>query len=215
MNNIFTLKQKLQLLLASLLGPLLINLLGLTWRVKLAGHTDMNPQSNTNQKRIYCFWHNHIIGLAYTQKNMNAGILISSHFDGEVTARIVARLGYRPIRGSSTKGGAIGLISMLKNNDVRHLAFTVDGPRGPKGVVKPGSIYAASKTGLPIVPITCNSKNKWVFSSWDRFEIPKPFAKVVVCFGAPIQIGEISGDKQIKEHTNQLAKALNEIENCF
>ncbi|MCD6163210.1 MAG: lysophospholipid acyltransferase family protein [candidate division Zixibacteria bacterium] len=215
MANTFTLKQKLMLFFAGFLGYLLINLLGLTWKVKLAGYTDMNPQNNTDKKRIYCFWHNHILGLAYTQQKNNVGILISSHFDGEIIARIVACMGYHPIRGSSTKGGAAGLVSMLKNKDVRYLAFTADGPRGPKGIFKPGSIYLASKTGLPIVPITCNSSKKWVLSSWDKFEIPKPFAKVVVCFGAPIQIGEISGHKQIKEQANQLAKALNEIENCL
>ena len=200
---------------AGLIGHALINLLGFTWRVRVAGQVDLYPGREKTEKRIYCFWHNRLLGLAYTQKKKNVGIMISSHFDGEIVARIVSRMGYHPLRGSSTKGGAVGLLSMLKNDEVWHLAITVDGPRGPKGVVKPGVIYLASKSGLPVVPISCNSSKKWVLSSWDRFEIPRPFARVVVTLGKPISIDEISGHTQIKKYTEHLEKAINELENCL
>jgi len=203
------------LFFAGFFGTALINLLGLTWRVRVAGQVDLHPRREKTEKRIYCFWHNQLLGLAYTQKKNNVGIMISSHFDGEIVARIVSRMGYHPLRGSSTKGGAVGLLSMLKNDEVWHLAITVDGPRGPKGVVKPGVIYLASKSGLPVVPISCRSAKKWVLSSWDRFEIPKPFAKVTVALGKPVYVDDISDKPKIEEHTKHLKHALNELENCL
>jgi len=147
----------LLLFFAGRLGPLLIRLLGATWRVKVAGQSDVYPQRKKTKRMIYCFWHNRLLGLCYTQRNKNVGILISSHFDGEIIARIVSRMGYHPLRGSTTRGGALGLMSMLKNEDVWHLSVTVDGPRGPQGVSKPGAIFLAAKTGLPIIPISCDS----------------------------------------------------------
>jgi lysophospholipid acyltransferase (LPLAT)-like uncharacterized protein len=214
MNKTFSLKQRIVLFIAGLIGPAIINLLGFTWKVKVAGYTDVYPHRGKNNKMIYGFWHNNLLGLCYTQKKKNVGILISSHFDGEIIARIVSRMGYRPLRGSSTRNGASGLLSMLKNEEIWHLAITVDGPRGPKGVVKPGIIYLASKSGLPIVPASCNSSKKWVLSSWDRFEIPKPFAQIVINVGKPIYIDDISDEVQTKKQTEHLAAVLNELGNC-
>jgi len=174
MSGAFSLRQKILLFVAGLLGHALINLLGFTWRLRVAGQVDLYPKREKTEKRIYCFWHNRFLGLAYTQRKKNVGIMISSHFDGEIIARIVSRMGYQPLRGSSTKGGAVGLLSMLKNDEVWYLAITADGPRGPKGVVKPGVIYLASKSGLPIVPVSCNSTNKWVLSSCLLYTSPSP-----------------------------------------
>ena len=213
MNNSFTLKQRILFNLAGLFGPLVLNLLGMTWKVSTAGQTGWDPNKQ-KQKCIYCFWHNRLLGLAYTQKNRNIGVLISSSFDGEIIARITARLGFLPLRGSSTKNGSAGLIAMIKNERVRHLAITVDGPRGPRGKVKPGVIFLAAKTGLPIVPVSCNSSRKWVLGSWDRFEIPKPFARVTVCLGEPVFISTPDETSQDDKSAGQLGRTLNELGNC-
>ena len=103
------------------------------------------------------------------------------------------------------------MLSMLRNEDVWYLAITVDGPRGPKGVVKPGAIFLAAKSGLEIVPVSCDAKRKWILPSWDNFEIPKPFAKVVVTMGDPIAIKDITGHTQIKDQAEKLAEILNEL----
>jgi lysophospholipid acyltransferase (LPLAT)-like uncharacterized protein len=214
MDRPFTLKQKIELFLVGILGPLLIYLLAGTWKVEVAGRYDVYPRRKKAPKRIYCFWHNRLLGLAFTERKKNIGILISSHFDGEVIARIVQRMGYRPLRGSSTKGGAAGLLSMLRNEDVWYLAVTVDGPRGPKGIVKPGVIFLAAKSGLEIVPVSCDARRKWVLPSWDNFEIPKPFARVIVSIGDPIRIDDVTGHSQIKEHTETLARTLDRMGQC-
>ena len=211
MSKPFTLRQRFLLFLVGWLGPFLINVLGFTWRVKVVAPHDVYPRRTKTFKRIYCFWHNRLLPLAYTERRKNVGILISSHFDGEIIARIVSRLGYIPLRGSSTRGGTEGLLSMLRNEDVWYLAITVDGPRGPKGVVKPGAIFLAAKSGLEIVPVSCDAKRKWILPSWDNFEIPKPFAKVVVTMGDPIAIKDITGHTQIKDQAEKLAEILNEL----
>jgi lysophospholipid acyltransferase (LPLAT)-like uncharacterized protein len=211
MEQTFTFKQKVILFIAGLLGPALINLLGYTWKIRVDGYREGYPEKHKKDKAIYCFWHSKLLGLCYSQKKKNIGILISSHFDGEIIARIVSRMGYYPLRGSSTRGGASGLLSMLKDDRVWYLAITVDGPRGPRGVVKPGIIYLASKSGLPIIPASCNSSKKWVLSSWDGFEIPRPFARVAVVLGKPFFVDGSADNSRIEEHSDRLANILNEM----
>jgi len=215
MGRSFTFKQKILLFIASWLGPFLIWLLGITWKVEVAGRYDIAPKQKKTAKRIYCFWHNRLLGLAFTERKKNVGILISSHFDGEVIARIVKRMGYIPMRGSSTRGGAEGLLTMLRNEDVWHLAVTVDGPRGPKGVVKPGAIFLAAKSALEIVPVSCDTARKWELPSWDNFQIPKPFAKIIVTMGEPMKIKKECNHTQIKEYAELLAQRLNRIAECI
>lgn len=215
MERPFTIKQKILLFIASVIGPLLIKMLGLTWRVTYDNPYKTAPTRKKGIKRIYCFWHNRLLGLAFTERKKNAGILISSHFDGEVIARIVNRLGYHPLRGSSTRGGTAGLLSMLRDENVWYLAITVDGPRGPKGVVKPGAIFLGAKSGLELIPVSCDTKQKWVLPSWDGFQIPRPFARVTVSFGKPVIIKEVTGHNAIKTYANDLAQKIDEMSKCI
>ncbi len=211
MDRPFTLKQKFLLGIASSIGPLLIKTFAGTWRIQYDNPYKTAPTRKKGIKRIYCFWHNRLLGLAYTERKKNVGILISSHFDGEIIARIVNRMGYHSLRGSSTRGGSAGLLSMLRDENVWYLAITVDGPRGPRGVVKPGAIFLAAKSGLELIPVSCDSDNKWVLPSWDGFQIPKPFSKVTVSFGKPVMLKEISGHTDIKKYADELAKKINEL----
>lgn len=215
MGKDFTLKQKFLLFVASFLGPFIIRLIGSTWKVKYEGESELNQCREKYGRVIYCFWHNRLFGLCYTHRKRNIGILISTHFDGEIIARIVQRMGYHPFRGSSTKEGATGLFGMLKNEKAGDLGITVDGPRGPKGVVKPGVIFLASRSGLPIIPVSCDSSKKWELSSWDGFQIPKPFAEVVVHYSQPIYLENITGHTQIKHHSHHLADVLKGMGNCI
>ncbi len=214
MDKSFTLKQKLLLFVARFLGPFIIKLIGSTWKIRYVGKTELNQCRAKYGKVIFCFWHNRILSLCYTHRNRNIGILISTHIDGEIIARIVKRMGYYPIRGSSTKMGAAGLLGMIKNEKAKDLAITVDGPKGPRGIVKPGVIFLASRSGLPIIPVSCNSSKKWVLSSWDRFQIPKPFAEIVVQYGQPILLENVKSQMQIKRHSHILADVLNEVGSC-
>jgi len=177
------------LLLASILGPFLILLYGLTWRVRWDGVKDLHDARRVSDKVMFAFWHSRLLGLCYTHRFRNIGIMVSRSFDGDWIARIVTHLGYRVFRGSASKDGVPALLQMLKSKN-SDLSLTVDGPRGPAEKVKPGAISLASKGRLPIVPITYLASRAWRLKSWDRFMIPKPFSVVTVVYGRHIAVSE-------------------------
>jgi hypothetical protein len=138
---------------------------------------------------IYAFWHQRILALAYAYRGQEMRVLISSHSDGEMIARIVAALGYVPVRGSSTRGGTSALKHMLHDLDNgRDYAFTPDGPRGPREVFQAGAIFVASRSGLPLVPITVAFARSWRLPTWDGFVIPCPFTRAVVRCAEPLDV---------------------------
>jgi lysophospholipid acyltransferase (LPLAT)-like uncharacterized protein len=183
------------LLLASILGPFLILLYGLTWRVRWEGIDNLEEARRISDRVIFAFWHSRLLGLCHTHRFRNIGIMVSGSFDGEWIARIVRHLGYRVFRGSASKDGAPALLEMLKSKGSGDLSLTVDGPRGPAEKVKPGAISLASNTGQPIVPISYNASRAWRLKSWDRFMIPRPFSTVTVVYGKHISVpGDLNRD---------------------
>jgi lysophospholipid acyltransferase (LPLAT)-like uncharacterized protein len=201
----FSVKQKILLFVAKFLGPTLIRLYGLTWRVHWEGQDNLAQARNKSGQVLFCFWHSRLLGLCYTHRFRNIGIMVSKSFDGEWISRIVTKLGYRVFRGSASRDGAKALIAMLKSNG-GDLALTVDGPRGPAEKVKPGAITLASHAGLPIVPIAYVAEKAWRLKSWDRFFIPKPFSNITVKYGKMITI-------PIDFEINKTDAIIKEIEN--
>ncbi|MEO0480929.1 MAG: lysophospholipid acyltransferase family protein [Planctomycetota bacterium] len=161
------------------LGNLLIRSLGATWRTRSFIHVPPEPG-------IYLFLHGNILACGHTHRDRDYTILISTHRDGEVIAQIAQRLGLIPVRGSSTRGGAKAVLELLRDYGDRPFAITPDGPRGPRGSVKPSLIQLAAKGGWKIFPMGFATDRAWRFNSWDRFTIPKPFARVVSVLGDPM-----------------------------
>ncbi len=174
--------------MASILGPFLILLYGLTWRVRWDGVKNLEDARRVSDKVMFAFWHSRLLGLCYTHRFRNIGIMVSRSFDGEWIARIVTHLGYRVFRGSASKDGVPALLQMLKSKNVGDLSLTVDGPRGPAEKVKPGAISLASNGRLPIVPISYIASRAWRLKSWDRFMVPRPFSAVTVIYGKHIVV---------------------------
>ena len=210
MQETYTFGQRVALVVASLLGPLLILLYGYTWKVRWDGVDNLEKARKARGNVLFCFWHSRLLGLCHTHRYRNIGIMVSKSFDGEWIARIVTRLGYRVFRGSASRDGAAALVSMLKSQ-TGDLALTVDGPRGPAEVVKPGAISLAIHSGLPIVPITCAASSAWRLKSWDRFMIPRPFSTVTVRYGPGIAIPSHAMDKDIDELSLIIAEQINRI----
>ena len=126
---------------------------------------------------------------AYVGRNKNIQVLISQHSDGEYIAQVIKRLGFGVIRGSTTRGGARAVKAMVdKIREGYPVAITPDGPRGPRLVVQPGSIYLSQKTRLPIIPTTVGLSRYWKLPSLDEFRIPKPFSRALMMYGDPIHI---------------------------
>jgi len=174
---------------ASAAGAMLVRLLGATWRVDRGGLTAFDAAIGRGERCIFAFWHARLLPLVWTHRGRGIMVLVSRHRDGELITRIIERLGFATARGSSTRGGEEGLMDMLRRaQEDRLLAITPDGPRGPAGALKPGIVYLASRSGVPIVPIATASRRCWKLRSWDRFRIPLPFTRVVVAYGAPIPV---------------------------
>jgi hypothetical protein len=169
----------------SLLGALLVRLLGWTYRVRVEG-----PPPPPDRPRIYAFHHGRQLGLFRHDRPRRVAVMSSLSRDGRLQARILRRLGFEVVDGSSSKGGARALAGLVRA--VRRgldAALAVDGPRGPRAEVKPGVVYLARRTGAAIVPICAGARRAVRFSrAWDDYLLPLPFSRVVVRRGEPIEI---------------------------
>ena len=169
--------------LAGWFGAPLLRALAATWRVRF-DPPDLVAAARTGGPRVYAFWHGRLIPPAVLGRRSNIVAMISRHADGEVIARVAERLGHGTVRGSTTRGGAAALhdaVEALRAG--RNAAFTPDGPRGPYEVAQSGAVYAASRGRAPLVPVGVGVKGAWVFGSWDRFLVPRPFTRVAIVLG--------------------------------
>jgi lysophospholipid acyltransferase (LPLAT)-like uncharacterized protein len=184
----YTRTQRLTLAVVPRLAALLIRILGGTLRYQdlCAPGTPIGDQ--IPGPTVFAFWHRSLLACAYRFRNRQIAILISRSFDGELIARTVELLGFRAIRGSSSRGGATGLRQMAEAYAAGHrCAITADGPRGPSQVAKPGPAQLAALTGAPWVgAFYAFPLSAWTLKSWDRFLIPKPFSRVLVTFPAHV-----------------------------
>ena len=176
--------------LVAAVGFALVALLARTWRYRLVHRERAQALYDSRRPFIYAIWHNRILPLLYAHRDEAMVLLISRHRDGGYLADLAERLGYRFVRGSTQRGGDVGLLGIvraLKSGSV--VAVTPDGPRGPLERVKPGVVAAAQHAGVPIIPGTARVSRAWRLSSWDRFFIPKPFATIEVVYGVPLEVG--------------------------
>ncbi|MCK4428142.1 MAG: lysophospholipid acyltransferase family protein [candidate division Zixibacteria bacterium] len=200
------------LFFASIIGPIFIFLLGKTLRMKWIGEGNLDPIRKNQGQVIYACWHGRMLILFYSHRWQRIHVLISQHRDGELIARIIKRLGFVSVRGSTTRGGTKALFEMAtKGASGYDVGITPDGPRGPKFKVQPGAIYIAQRSGMPLIPITNSAKSRWTLSSWDGFLIPKPFSKAVIIIGEPIYVPLKSTPQELEEKREELEKRLVEL----
>ncbi len=200
----YTFKQRLIIRLAGLVLYLLIRVIGATLKFEIVGwenHTDGEPL-------IYCFWHNRIPTATYFWRRRGIVVMSSQSFDSEYIARFIQRFGYGTAKGSSTRGARAGLIQMIRAVRAgKSAAFTVDGPRGPIYVAKPGALLLSQKANAAILPFSISLSRCWRLPSWDRIEIPKPFARAVVVIGEPIRVKDGGDETELAD----LQRALEEV----
>lgn len=169
------------------LGAFAIRALGKTWRIRTLGDEHLVAAREVSENVVYAVWHGRMLPFAYTHRGKGVHVLASEHKDGELLGRTIRHLGFGQLRGSSTRGGTKALLGLTDVNRAgSDVGLTVDGPRGPRFQVKPGVVEVAKLTGAAIVPLASGSRNHRTFSSWDAFELPSPFTRVVVAYGAPV-----------------------------
>lgn len=191
----YSLRQRLIIRSAGVLFYWLIRVIGATVRYRVVGW----EHHSENKPLVYCFWHNRIPIATHFWRNRGIVVMSSRSFDSEYIARFIQRFGYGAARGSSTRGARAALIQMIRAvKSGRSAAFTVDGPRGPRYVAKPGALLLAAKAGAPILPFSISMDRYWELPSWDRIQIPKPFARAVVVIGEPFSVDDLEGDGEMR-----------------
>ena len=163
------------------LGAPLLRLLARTWRIETVGAEHLAAVGDGAAGTIYAFWHGRILHCMWHWRNRGIVVITSENFDGEWIARIIRRFGFGTARGSSSRGRRAGpACSWCARCEQAPVAFTVDGPRGPRDVVKPGVVWLAQATGHPVVCVHAEADRAWTMRSWDRTQIPKPFSRMVI-----------------------------------
>ena len=176
-------KQNFFLFLAGTIIPALIYLFGITWRVRYIN----KEAENSGPPLIWAFWHSRLLPLVYFYRKRGVVVLVSRSFDGEIIARIIEKMGFRTIRGSSSRGGMESLREIVRElKKGSFVAFTPDGPRGPAEIAQGGASMASVLSGAPLVPTSVASNCCWKLKSWDKFRIPKPFARIEIRQDEPI-----------------------------
>lgn len=139
---------------------------------------------------IFMFWHRDILLMTLHRIGSDACVVISASQDGELIAGPVEELGFKTARGSSTRQGSQAYRTILKMAKERQLGITPDGPKGPSKSIQPGVTHIAYMAKIPIVAVAQHASREWVFNSWDRFRLPKPFCTITAIYGTPIYITE-------------------------
>ena len=177
----------------------------------LAHDRTLDPQFASEQSRIYVFWHENILLPLYLRPHCNLAMLLSRHKDAEVLARVASHMGFDCVRGSTKRGGAAALLEMRRRGQHMHLTMTPDGPRGPRRELSTGTIFLASKLGLPIVPIGLGCDRPWRASSWDQFAVPRPFSRARCILGPEIHIPSDIPRDQLEVHRLSVEKLLTDL----
>ncbi len=165
-----------------------------------------HPTDPAVERFIYAFWHESL--LAPVKMKTRVKVLVSQSADGEFIALVCRHLGIGVVRGSTTRGGAKGLLDLLREGHDAHLAITPDGPRGPRRHVKPGIAFLASRTGLPVVPVGVGFTRAWRAGSWDRFAIPRPFSTLTGVLGEPIAVPPKLDAEGLEPHRLRIEQAM-------
>ena len=174
---------------ASAAAAALVWTLGRTWRLDVSGMAEYDRHLAAGGRCIFALWHSRLFPTLYSHRGRGVAALVSRSQDGEIIARVIERLGFVTARGSTTRGGEAGVLELMHwAEQGRSLTVTPDGPRGPAEHVKPGLVFLASHTGLPVLPVASAAAHEWVMQSWDRFRIPRPWSRVLVDYGPALAV---------------------------
>lgn len=195
----FNFSQRTALWVVPRVTALVLTAIAVTLRFRVVAEDGAVP-AVPPAKGIFCFWHRSTLLCGWYFRKYQCTVLISRSFDGELIARTLGALGYESVRGSSSRGGASGLLAaeqVLKGDGA--MAFTADGPRGPIYHAKMGPVKLAQMTGRPIGCFYLLPERAWVMNSWDRFLIPKPFSRVAVSWARAVEPPAADADATVLE----------------
>ncbi|PAW76077.1 MAG: hypothetical protein B9S32_16355 [Verrucomicrobia bacterium Tous-C9LFEB] len=205
-------KRWLERRFAPKLGAALIRLLGGT--VRLHVHDPYHFQDKPNRGPVlFAFWHDGLFLLPYIQcqlfPHFRLAAMISRSKDGNLISNIIHEFGMYAARGSSSKRGSAALLALIHwLEEGIDAAITPDGPRGPRHKLQPGVLHLARQSGSAIIPLRIEYSHKIQLRSWDRFQIPWPFARCDLHFGAPITLASDANDDDLNRAARELTDAM-------
>ena len=208
----------------SILGLAYILITYYTSKVTFSDRINIDTLCKKNENFIYAFWHDQLLMCPFTWKNnFDILILISKHKDGDIISKVISYMGFKTIRGSTSKPGKIKnkggfiaakqILSSLKNNVC--VGIAPDGPRGPRHEVSDGIINIARMSNKKIVPVALGFNSKWTLNTWDKFIVPKFFNRINIAWGEPIEVdNEDNSQFQIllKNKLDLLTKNVNSFQ---
>src|SRR5881409_2861688 len=196
--------------IATRIGSSLVRALAATWRYRVTGDEHVRALRERRRPFVFVLWHSRILPLLYRHRGEDVVMLISRHRDGGYLADLGARWGYRSVRGSTRRGGELGLLGIVRALEGgAEVAITPDGPRGPAERVQPGAIAAAQHAGVPIVAVGARVASAWFLGSWDRMCIPKPLSAIDIVYSRPIEIA--AGKDGLRRGIDDVSRGLQEV----
>jgi len=192
-------------------GYSFIRLLGPTLRIAIS-YEEGAQKTLDERPRVASFWHECMIPATYLFRNMGIRVMSSYSYDGEYMGRIIRKLGFVAVKGSSSRNPVKALLGLRRAlDDGWTVAFTLDGPRGPRRKVKPGPAGLARSAAVPMTTFHAAVENAWVLKSWDRMMIPKPFSRVLVRVGKLISVPADASDEDLAGYSDELQSALDRV----
>jgi lysophospholipid acyltransferase (LPLAT)-like uncharacterized protein len=186
----------------------LVRLWHRTMRVRIEYADPSVCPFETDKGNLYCFWHEALIPGASIFANANINVLVSESRDGEYIARVIEKLGFQTVRGSTSRGGTKALRELLRTVADHNLAITPDGPRGPRHKFQPGAVFLGSRTQTRLVPIGFAFGRAWRAKSWDQTIFPKLFTRAVAYFGPPITVPSKARQDTLSEYQELAGRAI-------
>jgi len=190
-----------------------IRVTGPTLRIEIVGVHNAIQIRDANDPGIGVFWHRCIFPAVWIWRNRQVVVLNTVNFDGQWTRRVIERLGFQTVQGSSSRGGVESLTLLAQRLEEGHdVALTIDGPRGPRYVAKPGAVILARRTGYLISPLHIAVESGHTFEeSWDKFRLPHPFSRVVMFIAPPIQVPREADAETMKCKQQEVQAALDRV----
>jgi len=205
--------KRLQARAISGLGYPIIAALGSTFRWRAEGAEHYQRVLDGGRQPIMAFWHGRILPATVYFRRRGIVVITSENFDGEWIAGIIERFGYGTARGSTSRGAVKALVQLKRDMaEGKPAAFTLDGPRGPAKVAQAGAIWLAKATGNPIIPFHIEADRYWTANSWDRTQVPKPWANVAIAIGEPMTVDRAAEDEAIETARQDLEARLAALE---
>jgi lysophospholipid acyltransferase (LPLAT)-like uncharacterized protein len=194
-------------------GYPIIAALGSTLRWRAEGVEQLEAVARSGRQPIMAFWHGRILPATVYFRRRGIVVITSENFDGEWIAGIIERFGYGTARGSTSRGARKALLQLTRDMAAgKPAAFTLDGPRGPARVAQPGAVWLAKITGNPVVPFHIESSRHWTLKSWDRTQIPAPFATAAIAIGEPFDVPPHADAASLEEAARMLEQRLQALE---